>query len=127
MINLKFGINSISVNLKDRIDIFPSYITMKLIFSGQSTLEKIIQVNDINSSLHKSCKFIIELVEEGDEDFELAKVNLIPGNYNYKFFQNEEEGLIDTGKLLKSGLLRFESSSFTEKTFEVKDTEKTLK
>ena len=126
MINVSFGDNTVSVYLKDRIDIDPYFLTLKLNFSGQSTLEKIIQVNDINSLNHKACKFEIELVELADEDLNNSKVNLVQGNYNYKFYLNEELGLIDTGKLIKSGLLRFEGSELSEKTFEIKDTEKTL-
>lgn len=126
MINVSFGINSKSVTLKDRIDISPVHLVLELKFTGQTDFVKVVQVTDVSSELCKNNEVNFELVEEDSEDLDNGQIYLIPGNYNYRFFQSDSPGLSTSGKLLESGILRFDEDIFSEKSFNSKDTEKTL-
>jgi len=128
MLNVVFGVNAKVVTLKDRIDIDPVFLIMRLLSTTQTDFIKVLQVTDSTLADCKANEIDFELTTEALEDLAAGKVFLIEGNYNYEIFQAAASGDLDpTGKtLLERGLMRFDVATITDKKLDEPISEKTL-
>lgn len=120
MINLELGVKEYTVTLNERIDIDNPVILLLLTYTQGETFEKLLKVVDNSASGDRANDIQFEIVNtEAAEDLANGKVHLLPGDYNYKFYQSPDAVLDITGKkFLEKGLARYDVPQNIEKEYD---------
>jgi len=111
MLNVKIGINKVSVTLSERVTLSLPYYLLRLTNVNNNSIKVLNSLDQTPFSRVNQMQFELttNLI---DEDLANSKIYLTAGTYKYEFFEALTDSLIITdNNLLETGLLLFDVDS----------------
>ena len=111
MLNVKIGVNKVSVTLSERVTLSLPYYLLRLTNVNNNSIKILNSLDQTPFSRVNQMQFELtnDLISENLAD---SKVYLTAGTYKYEFFEALTDSLIITdNKLLETGLLLFDVDS----------------